>query len=141
MVVVKANNGEFSECSRFQRHALDDLVQRSKKRKMKALIHLIVQVICIGGLILLCAGSLIVSRNSSGTSSLVSFITSLILLVEPLRPIYMDIMGMAFDEHVAASGGEARVGTVGSSSTVWYFDTAVANNRDHDDRDQYDYDE
>ncbi|XP_020269641.1 chaperone protein dnaJ 10-like isoform X2 [Asparagus officinalis] len=27
MLVVNANNGEFSECSRFQRHALDDLVQ------------------------------------------------------------------------------------------------------------------
>ncbi|ONK73283.1 uncharacterized protein A4U43_C04F29320, partial [Asparagus officinalis] len=45
ILVVKANNGEFSECSRFQRQALDDLVQRLKKRKMKALIPLIVQVI------------------------------------------------------------------------------------------------
>ncbi|XP_020262109.1 ABC transporter B family member 29, chloroplastic-like [Asparagus officinalis] len=85
---------------------------------MKALIPLIVQVICIGGLILLCVGSLIISRNSSDTSSLVSFITSLNLLVEPLQPIYVDIMGMTFDEHAAASGGEGRRGTVGSSGTV-----------------------
>ncbi|XP_020243275.1 uncharacterized protein LOC109821501 [Asparagus officinalis] len=57
------------------------------------------------------------------------------------QPIYMDIMRMAFNEHAAISDGEARGGTVGSSSTIRHFDAAAADDRDHDDRDQDDYDE
>ncbi|XP_020253476.1 uncharacterized protein LOC109830583 isoform X2 [Asparagus officinalis] len=55
--------------------------------------------------------------------------------------IYAEIMGLAFDEHAGASGGEARGGTaIGSNSTVRPSDAAATDDRDHDDRD-HDYDE
>lgn len=85
MLVVKANNGELIERLRFQRLAYDDLKQRLRKKKMKALIPQALQVICIGGLLVLCGGSLMISRNSFDSSILLSFITSLALLVEPLQ--------------------------------------------------------
>lgn len=85
MLVVKANNGELIERLRFQRLAYDDLKQRLRKKKMKALIPQALQVICIGGLLVLCGGSLMISRNSFDSSILLSFITSLALLVEPFQ--------------------------------------------------------
>ena len=91
MLVVKANNGEFTESLRFRRLAHDDLVQRLKKRKMKAFIPQIVQVTYIGGLVVLCAGSWMVSRHSFDLSRLLSFLMSLVLLVEPLQVTHLYI--------------------------------------------------
>lgn len=93
MIVVKANNLELNESVRFQRLALDDMVQRLKKRKMKALIPQIVQIVCIGGALVLCAGSLLVSKNPCDSSKYLSFIMSLALLVEPIQSV-----GKAYDE-------------------------------------------
>lgn len=93
MLVVKTNNGELNESLRFQSLAHDDLVQRLNKRKMKALIPQVVHIIYLGGLIVLCAGSLILSRNSFDVSRLLSFILSLSLLIDPIQGV-----GKAYNE-------------------------------------------
>eukprot|EP00268_Persea_americana_P019638 TRINITY_DN2009_c0_g1_i11.p1 TRINITY_DN2009_c0_g1~~TRINITY_DN2009_c0_g1_i11.p1 ORF type:complete len:597 (-),score=90.90 TRINITY_DN2009_c0_g1_i11:1220-3010(-) len=85
ILVVKANNAELCESSRFQRLAQDDLTAHLRKKKMKALIPQIIQVIYMGALLIFCAGSMLVSRGSFDHSCMVSFITSLILLIEPIQ--------------------------------------------------------
>ncbi|XP_077235751.1 ABC2 homolog 12 [Tasmannia lanceolata] len=93
MLFVKANNSELGESARFQRLAHNDLAEHLKKKKMKALIPQIIQVICIGALLIFCAGSLVVSGGFFDGSSMVSFITSLVLLIEPVRGV-----GKAYNE-------------------------------------------
>ncbi|RWW82805.1 hypothetical protein BHE74_00008699 [Ensete ventricosum] len=85
MLVVKANVGESKESLRFQRLAYDNLVFQLKKKKMKALIPQLVQALYVGGLLVLCAGSVVVSRNSCDCSSYLSFVTALTLLIEPIK--------------------------------------------------------
>ncbi|KAG6473727.1 ABC transporter B family member 29, chloroplastic-like [Zingiber officinale] len=85
MLVVKANIGESKESFRFQTLALDNLLQQLKKKKMKALIPQLVQALCLGGLLVLCVCSVVVSRNSFDCSNLFSFITALMLLIEPIK--------------------------------------------------------
>lgn len=82
---VKANNGELSEHARFQRLAYTDFSQHLAKKKMKALIPQIIQIIYFGVLCVLCVGSLVVSRGSFDGCSMVSFVTSLVFLVEPIQ--------------------------------------------------------
>ncbi|XP_026660073.1 ABC transporter B family member 29, chloroplastic isoform X2 [Phoenix dactylifera] len=87
VLAVKANNGELNESMRFQMLAQDDLEKLLRKRKMKALMPQIVQALYIGGLLLFCAGSLIVLRNSFAASSFLSFIMALTLLIEPIQDV------------------------------------------------------
>ncbi|KAJ0976717.1 hypothetical protein J5N97_012191 [Dioscorea zingiberensis] len=93
MLFVKANNGGLIEGSRFQRLAHDDLMGRLGKKKMKAFIPQIIQVICIAGLLVLCSSALAVSRTSFDISKLFSFVTSLALLIEPIQGV-----GKAYNE-------------------------------------------
>ncbi|XP_058107204.1 ABC transporter B family member 29, chloroplastic isoform X3 [Magnolia sinica] len=87
MLVIKANNATLCESVRFQRLAQDDLTELLKKKKMKALIPQITQAICIGSLLMFSTGSLVISGGSFDGSSMVSFITSLVLLIEPIQVI------------------------------------------------------
>ncbi|XP_073099739.1 ABC transporter B family member 29, chloroplastic isoform X2 [Elaeis guineensis] len=87
ILAVKANNGELKESMRFQMLSLDDLEKLLRKRKMKALMPQIVQALYIGGLLLFCAGSLVVSKNSFDASGFLSFIMALTLLIEPVQVI------------------------------------------------------
>ncbi|CAI0391718.1 unnamed protein product [Linum tenue] len=93
ILFVKANNAELSENVRFQRLANADLLAHLKKKKMKALTPQIIQIIYFGGLFTLCVGSLVVSRGSFDSRSIVSFMTSLVFLVEPIQDV-----GKAFNE-------------------------------------------
>ncbi|XP_058107195.1 ABC transporter B family member 29, chloroplastic isoform X2 [Magnolia sinica] len=93
MLVIKANNATLCESVRFQRLAQDDLTELLKKKKMKALIPQITQAICIGSLLMFSTGSLVISGGSFDGSSMVSFITSLVLLIEPIQGI-----GKAYNE-------------------------------------------
>ncbi|XP_031247214.1 ABC transporter B family member 29, chloroplastic-like [Pistacia vera] len=93
ILFVKANNAELCESARFQRFAHSDLSERLKKKKMKALIPQIVQIIYFGALFILCAGSLLVSSGSFDACTMVSFITSLAFFIEPIQDI-----GKAYNE-------------------------------------------
>lgn len=84
---MKANNGEFSEQVRFERLAHADMCRRLAKKKMKALIPQTLQIIYFGVLCILCIGSLVVSRGSFDGCNMVSFVTSLFFLVEPIQVI------------------------------------------------------
>ncbi|KAH9674558.1 ABC transporter B family member 29 [Citrus sinensis] len=93
ILFVKANNAEMCESARFRRLAHSDLCERLKKRKMKVLIPQTVQLIYFGALFILCGGSLLVSGGSFDGCSLVSFITSLVFMVEPIQGV-----GKAYNE-------------------------------------------
>ncbi|XVF55744.1 hypothetical protein PTKIN_Ptkin06aG0061400 [Pterospermum kingtungense] len=93
ILFVKANNGELSEHARFERLAYADLSQSLAKKKMKAFIPQILQIIYFGVLCILFIGSLVVSRGSFDGPSMVSFVTSLIFLVEPIQGV-----GKAYNE-------------------------------------------
>ncbi|KAL3755640.1 hypothetical protein ACJRO7_002655 [Eucalyptus globulus] len=93
IVFVKANNAEACEIARFKRLARVDLSERLKKRKMKALIPQIIQSIYMGALFLFCAGSLLLSKGSFEGCSMVSFVTSLVLIIEPIQDV-----GKAYNE-------------------------------------------
>lgn len=93
ILFVKANNGEPSESLKFQRLACADLSERLKKKKMKALIPQIVQLIYFGVLFIFCFGSLAVSGGSFDCSRLVAFMTSLVLLIKPIQDV-----GKAYNE-------------------------------------------
>lgn len=82
---MKANNGESNERIRFQSLASADLSARLKKKQMKVLIPQIVQIMFFGVLFILAATSIIVSKGSLNCSILVSFMTSLVLLVDPIQ--------------------------------------------------------
>ncbi|KAK9153660.1 hypothetical protein Sjap_001140 [Stephania japonica] len=93
MLLVKANNTELCEGVRFRRLALADLSANFNKKKMKALIPQIVKTIYVGAVLTFCAGSLIICRGSSNGSNIVSFVTSLFLLIEPIQDV-----GKAYNE-------------------------------------------
>ncbi|KAK9126371.1 hypothetical protein Scep_015217 [Stephania cephalantha] len=85
MLLVKANNAELCEGVRFRRLALADLSENLNKKKMKALIPQIIKMIYAGAVLTFCTGSLIIWRGSSNGSNIVSFVTSLFLLIEPIQ--------------------------------------------------------
>lgn len=87
ILFVKANNAERSEGARFRWLADADLSEHLKKRKMKALIPQIVQIIYFGALLIFCVGSLVVFSGSFDCCGMVSFITSLVFLIEPIQPL------------------------------------------------------
>lgn len=90
---VKANSAEFCENIRFQRLAHTDLYERLKKKKMKAFVPHVVQALYFLSLSMLCVGLLVVSRGSFSSGSMVSFVTSLGFLIEPVQKI-----GKAYNE-------------------------------------------
>uniref|UniRef100_A0A803QK00 ABC transporter domain-containing protein n=1 Tax=Cannabis sativa TaxID=3483 RepID=A0A803QK00_CANSA len=88
-----ASNAEQCENARFQRLAKADLSERLKKKKMKALIPHIIQIMYFGSLVFFCACSLAISRSSFDGRDMISFVTSLIFLIEPIQGI-----GKAYNE-------------------------------------------
>ncbi|GMH09909.1 hypothetical protein Nepgr_011750 [Nepenthes gracilis] len=93
ILFVKSSSTEWSESVRFNRLALADLSARLKKKKMKALVPQIVQVIYFGALSVFCVGSLVLSGGTLDGCSLISFITSLVFLIEPIQGV-----GKAYNE-------------------------------------------
>lgn len=87
ILFVKASNAELSESSRFQRLAQADLSELLRKRKMKALIPQIIQMIYFGALSIFFVGSLLVPSVALDGCLLVSFITSVVLLIDPIQVI------------------------------------------------------
>lgn len=93
ILFVKASNAELSESARFRRLAHTDLSERLKKRKMKALIPQIMQILYFGALSIFFVGSLVVPSGALDGSLLVSFVTSLVLLIDPIQGV-----GKAYNE-------------------------------------------
>lgn len=89
ILFVKASNAELSESARFRRLAQTDLSERLKKRKMKALIPPIVQIIYFGALSIFLVGSMVVPSGALDGCLLVSFVTSLVLLIDPIQVILL----------------------------------------------------
>ncbi|KAK6147212.1 hypothetical protein DH2020_018124 [Rehmannia glutinosa] len=85
ILFVKANNAEPNERIRFQSLASADLSACLKKKQMKILIPQIVQITFFGVLFMFGASSLVVSSGSFNCSATVSFLTSLILLIDPIQ--------------------------------------------------------
>lgn len=85
ILFVKANNAESNERIRFQLLASADLSARLKKKQAKVLIPHIVQIMFFGLLLILGSTSIIVSRGSLNCSVIVSFMTSLVLLIDPIQ--------------------------------------------------------
>jgi hypothetical protein len=81
----EANNGELKEIMRFQKLARADLKNNLSKKKMKTLIPQAVRATYIGGLLVLCAGSIVVSGSSFDAEEFLSFLTALALVVEPIQ--------------------------------------------------------
>ncbi|KAL4183101.1 hypothetical protein AMTRI_Chr11g153480 [Amborella trichopoda] len=93
MIVVKAYNAETCESLRFQKLAHDDLSQHLRKKTMKAFIPQVIQVIYVGIIFVFCVGSLVVSGGAFDGSHIVSFITSVFLLIAPVQGV-----GKAYNE-------------------------------------------
>jgi putative ABC transport system ATP-binding protein len=91
MLTVKANNGEGKEISRFQNLVIVDLKNNLSKKKMKAFIPQVVRTTYIGGLVVLCAGSIAVSGTFFDGEGFLSFLTALALAIEPIQVILPDI--------------------------------------------------
>ncbi|KAL6650648.1 hypothetical protein ACP70R_009573 [Stipagrostis hirtigluma subsp. patula] len=94
MLTVKANNGEHKELLRFQKLVRDDLKNNLGKKKMKTLIPQAVRATYIGGLVVLCAGSIAVAGTSFNAEGFLSFLTALALVVEPIQDL-----GKAYNEY------------------------------------------
>ncbi|CAN8257222.1 unnamed protein product [Cochlearia groenlandica] len=93
ILFVKANNAEISESVRFQRFARADLSECFKKKKMKSLIPQIVQTIYLGSLSVFCVGAMSLAGSSLSSGAIVSFMTSLAFLIEPVQDL-----GKAYNE-------------------------------------------
>ncbi|XP_004494042.1 ABC transporter B family member 29, chloroplastic [Cicer arietinum] len=93
ILFVKTNNAELLESARFKKLALTDYSAKLNKKRMKALIPQVIQAIYFGVLSLLCSCSVMISRGSFDRRSLVSFVTSLLFLIEPIQDI-----GKAYNE-------------------------------------------
>ncbi|CAL5207407.1 unnamed protein product [Lathyrus oleraceus] len=93
ILFVKANNAELLESARFRRLALIDNSAKLNKKRMKAVIPQVIQAVYFGVLSILCAGSVVISKGSFDRYSLVSFVTSLLFLIEPIQDV-----GKAYNE-------------------------------------------
>ncbi|KAB2087106.1 hypothetical protein ES319_A04G080000v1 [Gossypium barbadense] len=120
---VKANTGELSEHARFQRLAYTDFSRHLAKKKMKALIPQIIQIIYFGVLCVLCVGSLVVSRGSFDGCSMVSFVTSLVFLVEPIQGV-----GKAYNEFKQGEPAIERLFDLTRMKSKMLFSRTVAEN-------------
>ncbi|KAL9256403.1 ABC transporter B family member 29, chloroplastic-like protein [Drosera capensis] len=85
VLFVKASNTEWSESLRFNKLAHTDLTKRLRKRKMKVLLPDILQVMYFGALFVLCAGFMVLSPGTCDGSRLITFMSSLVFLVEPIQ--------------------------------------------------------
>ncbi|XP_011094316.1 ABC transporter B family member 29, chloroplastic [Sesamum indicum] len=93
ILFVKANNAESSERIRFKLLASADLSACLKKKQMKVLIPQIVQMMFFGVLFMFGASSFVVSSGIFNFFTMVSFITSLVLLIDPIQGV-----GKAYNE-------------------------------------------
>ncbi|KAL8527083.1 hypothetical protein ACS0TY_016081 [Phlomoides rotata] len=93
ILFVKANNAESSERIRFQSLTSADLSACLEKKQMKVLIPQIVEIMFFGVLFMLGASSVAVSSGSLSCSITVSFMTSLLLLIDPIAGV-----GKAYNE-------------------------------------------
>ncbi|XP_016542988.1 ABC transporter B family member 29, chloroplastic isoform X3 [Capsicum annuum] len=93
ILFVKANNAESCECKKFQSLAFADLSATMEKKKLKSFIPQLVQAIYFGTLFTFSAGTLLVSKGSFDCSAMVSFVTSLVLLISPIQDV-----GKAYNE-------------------------------------------
>ncbi|CAK8571379.1 unnamed protein product [Lathyrus sativus] len=93
ILFVKSNNAELLESARFRRLALIDNSAKLNKKRMKAVIPLVIQAVYFGVLSIICAGSVVISKGSFDRCSLVSFVTSLLFLIEPIQDV-----GKAYNE-------------------------------------------
>jgi len=86
MFVVKAHAAEAFEQCRFERLALADCHAHLGKRRMKALIpEVITAVYAATSIILFGVGTWVISQGSFNGAGMVSFVTSLVLLIEPIQ--------------------------------------------------------
>ncbi|CAH9110051.1 unnamed protein product [Cuscuta epithymum] len=85
ILFVKASDAESYESSRFESLASDDLSASLGRKRMKAFIPQFVQAVYFGILFTFFASSLIISRGSFDCSAMVSFLTSLVLLIQPIQ--------------------------------------------------------
>ncbi|KAK4730722.1 hypothetical protein R3W88_023710 [Solanum pinnatisectum] len=93
ILFVKANNAESCERKKFQSLAFADLSATMGKKKLKSFIPQLVQAIYFGTLLTFSAGTLLVSKGSIDCSAMVSFVTSLVLLISPIQDV-----GKAYNE-------------------------------------------
>ncbi|XP_015161483.1 ABC transporter B family member 29, chloroplastic isoform X1 [Solanum tuberosum] len=93
ILFVKANNAESCERKKFQLLAFADLSATMGKKKLKSFIPQLVQAIYFGTLLTFSAGTLLVSKGSIDCSAMVSFVTSLVLLISPIQDV-----GKAYNE-------------------------------------------
>ncbi|KAL0347038.1 UNVERIFIED_CONTAM: ABC transporter B family member 29, chloroplastic [Sesamum calycinum] len=87
ILFVKANNAESSERIRFQLLASADFSACLKKKQMKVLIPQTVQMMFFGVLFVFGTSSFVVSSGKFNFSAMVSFITSLVLLIDPIQKL------------------------------------------------------
>ncbi|KAL3327529.1 hypothetical protein AABB24_035287 [Solanum stoloniferum] len=87
ILFVKANNAESCERKKFQSLAFADLSATMGKKKLKSFIPQLVQAIYFGSLLTFSAGTLLVSKGSIDCSAMVSFVTSLVLLISPIQDV------------------------------------------------------
>lgn len=86
MFVVKAHAAEAFEQHRFERLALADCHAHLGKRRMKALIpEVITAVYAATSIILFGVGTWVISQGTFNGAGMVSFVTSLVLLIEPIQ--------------------------------------------------------
>eukprot|EP00850_Spirogloea_muscicola_P013182 SM000088S23723 [mRNA] locus=s88:287334:290931:+ [translate_table: standard] len=93
-LVVKAHAAEEFEERRFEALAATDCVARLRKRKMKAFIpEVITGVYALTVLALFLVGTWAISRGTFTGQGMVSFLTSLIFLIDPIQSV-----GSAYNE-------------------------------------------
>ncbi|XP_060201180.1 ABC transporter B family member 29, chloroplastic isoform X3 [Lycium barbarum] len=93
ILFVKANNAESCEGKKFQSLAFADLSATMGKKKLKAFIPQLIQALYFGVLFTFSAGTLLFSKGSFDGSAMVSFVTSLVLLISPVQDV-----GKAYNE-------------------------------------------
>ncbi|XP_059306595.1 ABC transporter B family member 29, chloroplastic [Lycium ferocissimum] len=85
ILFVKVNNAESCESKKFQSLAFADLSATMGKKKLKAFIPQLIQALYFGVLFTFSAGTLLFSKGSFDGSAMVSFVTSLVLLISPIQ--------------------------------------------------------
>eukprot|EP01018_Ginkgo_biloba_P019675 Gb_31489 [translate_table: standard] len=94
MLIIKAHNAEDCEHWRFQKLAQADRKAHLSKKKLKAFIPEVITIVYAGTtLVLFWAGSWVISHGTFNGAGMVSFVTSLVLLIEPIQAL-----GKAYNE-------------------------------------------
>lgn len=88
MIIVKAYNAEDCEQHRFEKLANADRNAHISKKKLKAFIPEVITSVYAGtSLILFLVGSWVISCGTFNGAGMVSFVTSLVLLIEPIQDL------------------------------------------------------